>query len=121
MRQLLFRNMTSGDRKKRDISVRESVAKNGILATSERRCLYFIKEKINISNTTDFVKLARIKKESRKGNRRFHVLKIHDSKTGTDKLICKLKGTFYAVIGRVVYCIVFIHSFKIKFKTLVMK
>ena len=116
MRELLFKNLTSNDHKKRDVFAQEMVNKNGVLATSERRCLYFIKDKIEINNPMDLVKLAKIKKKDQDNNRCFHVLKEHDSKTGIDKLICKLKGTFYAVVGKSIYCIVFIHSFKVQFE-----
>ncbi len=116
MRELVFKNLTSQDHKKRDVFVQETVEKNGVTASSERRCLYFIKDKISINNPADLAKLAQVKKENQEHKRCFHVLKVHDTKTGTDKLICKLKGTFYAVVGKTVYCIVFVHSFKIRFK-----
>jgi len=118
MRELLFKNMTSDDHKKHDVSVQEIVQKNGLLAKSERRCRYFVKYKARVDNPEDIVNLAKIKEENKKSKRCFYVLKCHDSNDGIDKLICKFKGTFYAVIGKVIYCIVFVHSFKIRFKAL---
>ncbi len=115
MRELLYKNFSSRDHKKRDVFVSETVTKNGIRACSERRCLYFIQDKIEINNATDLKKLMAIKKKNQDNHKHFHILKEHDTKAGEDKLICKLMGTFYAVVGKTIYCIVYIHSFKIKF------
>ena len=115
MRELVFKNLTSRDHMKRDVFVQETVERDGILASSERRCLYFIKDSIKVDNPTDLTKLVALKKQNECAKKRFHVLKTHDSKTGVDKLICKVKGTFYAVVQDTIFCIVFVHSFKIKF------
>ena len=116
MRELVFKNLTSIDHKKRDIFVEETVTRNGIVATSQRRCLYFVKNKTMINDSADLAKLSELKKQCPDKKRSFYVLKVHDSTAGTDKLMCKLKGNFYAVVGRSIYHIVFIHSFKIRFE-----
>jgi hypothetical protein len=42
-------------------------------------------------------------------------MKEHSDSHGTDKFICKILGTFYAVVDRDVYTIAFLHSFKVSF------
>ncbi len=121
MRELLYKNLISKDRNKRDVFVSETVTKNGISASSQRRCLYFVKEKIEIDKTTDLKKLLKMKKYNQDSSKRFHILKVHDSKAGVDKLICKLMGSFYAIAGKTIYRIVYVHSFKIAFATVASK
>lgn len=117
MRQLLYKNLTSQNYRKRDVSVLERVSKNGLIASSERRCLYFITSKSIISSPADIENLTKVSREDSK-KKSFYVLKVHDSKTSFDKLICKFKGTFYAVVGNVVYCVVFVHSFRLRFEAM---
>jgi hypothetical protein len=42
-------------------------------------------------------------------------MKEHSDRSGTDKFICKILGTFYAVVDRDIYSIAFLHSFKVSF------
>ncbi len=115
MRELLFKNMTSNDHKKRDISIQEIVEKDGILAKTTRRCLYFIKEKTPVKSPMDLQKISDIKDLDEEQKRHFCVLKQRDSDLGVDKLMCKVAGTFYAVVNNYLYCVVFFHTFKISF------
>jgi hypothetical protein len=115
MRELLFKNVTTWEQNKRDIFVQEVVEKDGVLAKTTRRCLYFIKARKHIKNPKDLKKLAEIKLSDNQTKRHFHVLKERDSDQGVDKLMCKVAGTFYAMIDEYLYSIVFVHTFKISF------
>jgi hypothetical protein len=115
MRELLFKNMTHWDRNKRDIFVEETVERDGVLAKTTRRCLYFIKDRRHVTDPSDLKKVAQIKLSNEQVKRHFHVLKERDSDNGMDKLMCKVAGTFYAMIDDYLYSIVFIHTFKISF------
>lgn len=115
MRTLLFSNMTTWDKNKRDIYVKESVEKDGILANTSRRCLYFIKERVKIDDPSDLKQIAALKLNEEKNKRHFYVLKEHYSEEGIDKLMCKVAGTFYAMVNDYLYCILFVHTFKISF------
>lgn len=115
MRELLFKNMTSWDHNKRDIFVQEVIEKDGILAKTTRRCLYFIKDKTRIKNPMDLKNISEIKLDNSNTKRHFHVLKERDSDLGVDKLMCKVAGTFYAMVNEYLYCIAFVHVFKISF------
>ena len=117
MRELLFKNLTSQDHRKRDIFVEEIREKDGVLAKTTRRCLYFIRETIPINSPADFKKIAEEKYNKGEHKRHFYVLKERDTKSGVDKLLCKVAGTFYAMVNDYLYCIVFIHTFKICFES----
>lgn len=105
MRDIVFKALTSKTSKKQDVCVQEAIEKDGILAKTERRCRYFIVDKLTEAQLDN----APYKK------RHYCVLKIHNSETGEDKLLCKIAGTFYAVYGQDIYCIAYLHSFKIVF------
>lgn len=118
MRELFFKNMTHWDHNKKDIVVEETIEKDGILAKTTRRCLYFVKERTPVEDPTDLKNIAEMKTKNDKINRHFHVLKECNSNKGFDKLMCKVAGTFYAMVNNYLYCIVFIHTFKITFSAL---
>ena len=119
MREILFKALTSPENQKRDFRVQETFTKDGVLARTERRCFYFVLGKVHIDDCNDIEKLSEIKfKEIPQKKRHYYILKIHDSEHGEDRLICKVAGSFYAVCGNNVYCIAFLHSFKITFTVL---
>lgn len=121
MRELLIKNMTAWDHNKRDIFVEETVIKDGIRAKTRRRCLYFIKEKTRIDKPMDLKALAEMNAIDENAKRHFHVLKERNSDLGVDKLMCKVAGTIYAMVNNYLYCIVFVHVFKISFSEAVKK
>ena len=117
MRELLFKNITSMDHKKRDVFVEEVVVRGGIEAKTTKRCLYFIKSKVPVNKPIDIKELSEMNKNGEEEKRHFHVLKEHDTELGIDRLMCKVAGTFYAMVNNHLYSIVFIHTFKISFES----
>ena len=114
MREILYKNLTGSNNKKHDLCIREIVTRDGIVATIERRCIYFVRDKVHINDPTNLDELKDLKKaEDIWKKKHFHILRNHDSSTGEDKLVCKVAGTFYAIAGHYVFCIAFVHSFKI--------
>ncbi len=116
MRELLYKNITSMDHKKRDVFVEEVVVRGGVLAKTTKRCLYFIKSSVPVNKPLDIEKLAKMKETGEEEKRHFHVLKEHDTEHNIDRLMCKVAGTFYAMVNNHLYSIVFIHTFKISFE-----
>ncbi len=114
MREVLFKHLTSIESRKKDIFLREVFEKDGIVAKTERRYFYFIKD---ISRVEDDVELQNWVELQNKATppkkRHFHILKEHNDELGEERLICKVAGTFYAVAGKEVYTIAFLHSFKV--------
>lgn len=116
MREVIFKDLTSVSSRKKDIFLREVFEKDGIVARTERRCFYFIKEIAQLDGEDELKKWAHdqdfIKPVSK---RSFHIMKEHNDELGEDRLMCKIAGTFYAVVDKVVYTIAFLHSFKVHF------
>ena len=116
MREVVFKNLTSSKSRKKDIFLREMFEKDGVLAKTERRCFYFIKEIRPLVNGNDLKEVIGSEKELEQMNKRqFHIMKEHNDGLHEDKVICKIIGTFYAIIDNKVYTIAFLHSFKVSF------
>jgi len=117
MREVLFKNLTSLSSRKKDIFLREVFVKNGITAKTERRCFYFIKDIKHLASDADMQKWMDSQGQLGAENKRqFHILKEHNDAHLEDKVMCKILGTFYAVINSTVYTIGFMHSFKVRFE-----
>ena len=116
MREILFKNLTSLNSRKKDIFLKEVFEKDGVVAKTERRCFYFIKDIKHLETDEELQKWIAGQGEPNSLNRRqFHIMKEHNDAHLEDKIICKILGTFYAVINRSVYAIGFMHSFKVRF------
>ncbi len=86
------------------------------MAHTERRCFYFIKNVESFDEGKDLQEWINAQSNGEPINKRhFHILKEHSDELGKDKLICKIAGTFYAVVGQKIYTIAFLHSFKVSF------
>ena len=115
MREILFKNMTSPESRKKDILLKEIFEKDGVRAKTERRYFYFIKDVVHVDANEDvqgWIDKNNTAPDPNR-NRHFHILKEHNDGLGEERLICKVAGTFYVVIGREVYTIAFLHSFKV--------
>jgi hypothetical protein len=116
MREILFKELTSNNLRKKDTVLREVFEKDGIVARTERRCFYFIKDVMKVGDPSGLEKWINVqKREDEEGKRHFYVLKEHSDALGEDKVIFKIAGTFYAVLNETVYNIAFLHSFKVRF------
>ncbi|MDD5136495.1 MAG: hypothetical protein PHX20_06300 [Candidatus Omnitrophica bacterium] len=117
MREVLFKNLTSLSSRKKDIFLKEVFEKDGMVARTERRCFYYIKDIKHLGSDEELQRW--ISQQGDAGNinkRQFHIMKEHNDAHSEDKIICKILGTFYAVINRSVYTIGFMHSFKVRFE-----
>lgn len=99
MRDLLYKNLTSNDRKKRIISSSEVVDKQGVRSIIHRHFICMIKE------VTE--------KEPQKPLPYLYVLKERNTKDRIEKFYCRIKGSVLAVSNNKLYMIVFTHSLRI--------
>lgn len=116
MREVIYKNLTSLNSRKKDIFLQEVFEKDGVTAKTERRCLYFIKDIIHLDAPDDVQKwMAKQGELGMMNKRQFYIFKRHNDSPGEDRLICKILGNFYAIIDNSVYIIAFLQSFKIRF------
>ena len=116
MREVIFKDLTSVSSRKKDIFLKEVFEKDGVLAKTERRCFYFIKDVIHLDGADNLQKWLNSQNDVGPMNRRhFYILKEHSDRLGEDKVVCKIAGQFYAISGQSVFTIAFLHSFKARF------
>ncbi len=123
MREVVFKNLTSAQARKKDTFLKEVFERDGVVAKTERRSFYFIKSVNHLKSDEELQEWASLHDDSKEPSKRhFHIMKEHSDALGVDKFICKILGTFYAVIDRDIYTIAFLHSFKTSFvKTSLLK
>jgi hypothetical protein len=116
MREVVFKNLWSVEAHKKDILLKEIFERDGVVARTERRSFYFIKNVTHLHTDDELNKWVNIQDNKNEPvKRHFHIMKEHSDICGTDKFICKILGTFYAVVDKDVYTIAFLHSFKVSF------
>ncbi|MFH0791092.1 MAG: hypothetical protein V2A64_05620 [Candidatus Omnitrophota bacterium] len=104
MRDIVFKNLVSDQKKRRIISTSEVTDDKGIRSVIRRHFVYIVKQ---ISG--------------RQVNRPvpyLYVLKEHNNKEQKEKFFCRIKGSMYTVCNGKPLLILFMHSLKITFKTL---
>jgi hypothetical protein len=116
MREVIFKNLTAGNPRRKDILLREVFEKDGVLAKTERRCFYYIKDITRIENQDGLQEwLDAQSGSSTVTKRQFYIFKEHNDAHGEDRLLCKILGTFYVIVDGSVYTIAFLHSFRVTF------
>ena len=116
MREVLFKDLTSISSRKKDIFLKEVFQKDGVTAKTERRCFYLIRDVRQMEGDKDLQKwLDSQGKADSMTKRQFHIMKEHNDELGEDKVMCKICGTFYAVVNNCIYTVGFLHSFKVCF------
>lgn len=101
MRDLVFKNLTSADKKRRILSSSEILEKEGIRSTIRRHFVCIVKE-------------VKEKQEARPLPS-LYILKERNTREQREKFSCRIKNSLYAVNKDKVYLILFMHSLKIDF------
>lgn len=99
MRDLVFKNLTSGNKKRKVIASSEIVDKQGVRSVIHRHFICIVRE---------------IKdKNMQRPSPYLYVLKEHNALEQREKFFCRMKGSVYAVAHGRLFLILFMHSLKI--------
>lgn len=98
MRDLLFKNLTSVNKKRKIVSSSEIMDKEGTRTVIKRHFVYIIREVDN---------------NAAKPLPSVYVLKERDTRQESEKFFCKLKNSVYALHNDKLYIILFMHTLKI--------
>jgi hypothetical protein len=99
MRDLLFKNLTSNDHKRRIIASSEISDRQGVHSVIRRHFICIIKEvkDKNIDKPLPYLS----------------VIKEHNSREQRERFFCKIKGSICAINESKLYLIIFMHTLKI--------
>lgn len=100
MRDLLFKNLTSMDKKRKIIASYETLDKNGVRSIIRRHFICILKEVKDV-------------KTVEKPDPYLSVIKARNTKEHTEKFFCRMKGSVIAIYNNRLYLIVFMHTLKI--------
>ncbi|MFC1624134.1 hypothetical protein ACFL28_02275 [Candidatus Omnitrophota bacterium] len=114
MRELVFKNLISEDKRRRDLIISEIIEENGIKTVTERHTVYIIRDHKRFDNTKDLVEWQKDCPVNR-DRRHVFIFKKRDTKLQKDSFVCDVVGKFYAVVNKEVYSIAFKHSFEMDF------
>lgn len=114
MKELVFKNITSGNKRRRDLFISETVEDHGVKTVTQRHSIYIIR---NCTKFNDPKELMHWQKTSpiNSNKRHIFIFKKRNTKAKEDNFICDVVGNFYAVVKDEVYSIAFKHSFEIDF------
>jgi len=99
MRDLLFKNITSPNRHRKILASSEVLDQRGVHSEIRRHFIYLVKE----------VKT----KAGQKPLPAVFILKERNTKENRERFFCKIKGSVYAVSGKRLFLIFFMHTLKI--------
>ena len=98
MREMVFRNLTSGDHRKRIVATSEVSDKGGVHSHIRRRFICIVKD---------------VKDTSLRPQPAVHVLKERDTRRQVERFTCRVKNSVYATYKGRLYLVSFVHSLKI--------
>lgn len=99
MRDLLFKDLTSSQKRRRIISASEIVDKQGVRSIVRRHFVYIIKEMSG--------------EEAHKPSPYLYVLKKRDSRQRTEDFFCRIKGSIIIENSQHKLLVIYMHSLKI--------
>lgn len=105
MRDLLFKNLTSTDKRRKVLSSSEIVDNKGVHSLIRRHLICIVKE-------------MKEKSQDKRPLPSLYVLKEHNDKEQKEKFFCRVKGSMYAVNNGKLYLILFMHTLKITLMSL---
>jgi hypothetical protein len=99
MRDLLFKNLTSPDRKRKVLACEEIIDNAGVRTIVRRHFIYMVREIPQKPAKADEPYLS--------------VIKIHDRKRRIERFLCKMKGSVIASYNSKLFHIRFMHTLNI--------
>lgn len=116
MREVIFKELTSLESRKKNILLKEIFEKDGVIARTERRSFYFIKSIGCLKDGNNLKEwIGTQDQDGPVSKRHFHILRERNDQLGEERIVCKVAGTFYAIVDNRIYTIAFMNSFKVSF------
>ena len=113
MRDIVYKNLTSTDHHKRDVSLSEAFMLNGVTTKTQKHFTYFVRDHGLLHSPDELAEW--IKKYASRGPqlKDLTVVKSYDSKVGEEKFEVKIIGNLYILRDQDIYNVDFVQEFKI--------
>ena len=113
MKKIVHREKVGSDPRKREISVDEIISRRGGTIRKRRSCKYYVRDKFYSRDIEELNEWMRErKKEGLKKN--CHVFREINTKTGMNKVVCKVMGEFFAVHDGAAFKILYVNEIKME-------
>ncbi len=113
MKEVVYRDIQGYNPRKREVSIEEISDHSESRIAKKWISKYFIREFYTSDNTKDLERWIE-KKTKQIGSKNCHILRRMDTKTGENKVICKVMGDFFAIHGMTAFRIVYINEVRIE-------
>ncbi|MBU1083925.1 MAG: hypothetical protein ABIG55_05280 [Candidatus Omnitrophota bacterium] len=112
MKKLLYKDIIGSNPRKHEVSIEETNNKVKTKISKRKTCKYFIKDHFT---SQDVKELDKWLKEKQKASCRkdCHLMRFSDTRTGEEKILCKVLGDFFVVRGKTAYEIVFLNEIRL--------
>lgn len=107
MKEVLFKDMTSHNRMRRELSIVETMEAHGSVAKIVKRCLYVVKG-LSYYDGIGSMKLDGVNCPPRQ----IFIRKIQNTHDHNERFLYKVTGELYAVSKNVMFTVAFRHSFE---------
>lgn len=99
MRDLVFKNITSNQKKRKILCTYEATEQGGVATRIKRSFVYIVK---NAQDDKSPAPLPHL-----------YLLKIKDTRTREEKFLCRIKGSLYTASDNRMFRVIFSHSLSI--------
>ncbi len=116
MREIVFRNLISEDKRHADISVTEVFENKDVVTTAEKNCIYVIKKQGSLGPALNY-EIPHLTEDFSKNNcpkRQFFITRFQDEKKHNEYLILKVLGDFYVVFANQLFLVSFKYTIKVR-------
>ena len=113
MRDILIRTTTSGNHKRKNLCIVETLDQKGFTARAEKKYAYYVSETSPFKDPEEMKTWMNVQSQTyHKKDRHVSIRKIYDGKTGVGQMIYRVIGSFYVVQDLHIFAVVFMHSIK---------
>ena len=114
MREIIFKNLTTRNHRRRDLWIQERLDENGYHTEVEKRCVFLVKNHRHLSNPGAVERwVSDHLNDPHCRLRNLTVIKTENTRTGEKHFSFKAIGSFYAVLDEEVFSIGFVQTYEV--------
>lgn len=114
MREIIFKNLTTRNRRRRDLLILERADENGYHTEVEKRCVFLVKNHRHLQDPQAVNRwVSDHLNDPHCRLRNLSVTKRENTKTGTKHFSFKAIGSFYAVLGEEIFSVGFVQTYEV--------